>query len=59
MTERDEEGISDYFTIEINPFDDAQQEFVFTVNAARVQIDYLNTLSDGTDYSCMLYGIVQ
>lgn len=51
MTNRDEEGVADLFTVRLNPYNDAQQEFIFTLSAAGVQFDMINTLDNGFDVS--------
>lgn len=51
MTSRDYEGVADNFTVRLNPFNDAQQEFVFRVTAAGVQLDELFTIDNGSDES--------
>lgn len=51
MTSRDNEGIADNFTVRLNPYNDAQQEFVFRVTAAGVQMDELYTINNESDES--------
>lgn len=51
LTNRDEEGVADLFTVRLNPYNDAQQEFIFTISAAGVQFDMINTLDNGYDVS--------
>lgn len=51
LTNRDEEGVADLITVRLNPYNDAQQEFIFTLSAAGVQFDMINTLDNGYDVS--------
>ncbi len=51
LTERDNFGTSDAFGIMINPNNDGQNEFMFLVTAAGVQIDAQVSPSNGDDYS--------
>lgn len=48
---RDEDAVADQIDIRINPFNDAQQDFIFLVSAAGVQIDGISTLNNGDDYT--------
>ena len=50
ITNRDVFGASDHFSIQINGFNDGQQEYRFYVSAAGVQMDCLAT-EDNEDYS--------
>ena len=51
LTERDNFGTSDVFGITINPNNDGQNEFMFLVTAAGVQIDAQISPSNGDDLS--------
>lgn len=51
MTSRDNEGVADNFTVRLNPYNDAQQEFVFRVSASGVQFDELYTIDNESDES--------
>ena len=51
LTERDNFGTSDAFGITINPNNDGQNEFMFLVTAAGVQIDAQISPSNGDDFS--------
>ncbi len=51
LTERDSEGVADFFNVHINPYNDARQEFIFSVSAAGSQLDAINTVNGGTDAS--------
>ncbi|WP_281237944.1 DUF5916 domain-containing protein [Flavobacterium praedii] len=50
ITNRDSFGVTDYFSVFINGFNDGQQDFRFYVTAAGVQIDCITTESYN-DYS--------
>jgi hypothetical protein len=51
LARRDVFGTSDHFGLQINGYNDGQQEFRFFVSAADVQIDVFYTESNGEDYS--------
>lgn len=51
LTQRDVFGSADHFGMQINGYNDGQQEFRFFVSAADVQIDVFYTESNGEDYS--------
>ncbi|WP_445453846.1 DUF5916 domain-containing protein [Flavobacterium sp. 25HG05S-40] len=51
LTRRDVFGTADHFGVQINGYNDGQQEFRFFVSAADVQIDVFYTESNGEDYS--------
>jgi len=51
LTERDNFAIADHFGVQINGFNDGQQEFRFFVSAAGVQIDVFYTEANGEDFS--------
>jgi hypothetical protein len=51
LTKRDVFGTADHFGVELNGYNDGQQEFRFFVSAADVQIDVFYTESGGEDYS--------
>lgn len=51
LTQRDAFGSADHFGLQINGYNDGQQEFRFFVSAADVQIDVFYTESNGEDYS--------
>ena len=51
LTQRDNFGTSDVFGITINPNNDGQNEFMFLVTAAGVQIDAQISPSNGDDFS--------
>lgn len=51
LTERDNFGNTDIFGITINPNNDGQNEFMFIVTAAGVQLDAQISPSNGDDYS--------
>lgn len=51
LARRDVFGTSDHFGVQINGYNDGQQEFRFFVSAADVQIDVFYTESNGEDYS--------
>ena len=50
ITNRDSFGVSDYFSVFINGFNDGQQDFRFYVTAAGVQLDCIAT-EDTKDFS--------
>ena len=50
ITKRDVFGVSDHFSVNINGFNDGQQDYRFYVSAAGVQMDCIAT-EDGEDYS--------
>ncbi|MGQ7946460.1 DUF5916 domain-containing protein [Flavobacterium sp. WC2509] len=50
ITNRDTFGVSDYFSVFINGFNDGQQDFRFYVTAAGVQLDCIAT-EDNKDFS--------
>nr|WP_315195811.1 DUF5916 domain-containing protein [uncultured Flavobacterium sp.] len=50
ITNRDSFGVSDYFSVFINGFNDGQQDFRFYVTAAGVQLDCIAT-QDNKDFS--------
>jgi hypothetical protein len=51
LARRDVFGTSDHFGVQINGYNDGQQEFRFFVSAADVQIDVFYTEANGEDYS--------
>jgi hypothetical protein len=51
LTRRDVFGTADHFGIQLNGYNDGQQEFRFFVSAADIQIDVFYTESNGEDYS--------
>ncbi|MES2410386.1 MAG: DUF5916 domain-containing protein [Bacteroidota bacterium] len=51
LTERDNFGVADHFGVQLNGYNDGQQEFRFFVSAAGVQQDVFYTESNGEDYS--------
>ncbi len=51
LTERDNFATADHFGVQLNGYNDGQQEFRFFVSAAGVQIDVFYTESNGEDYS--------
>lgn len=51
LTERDNFGTTDVFGLSINPNNDGQNEFMFFVTAAGVQLDAQVSPSNGDDYS--------
>lgn len=51
LARRDVFGTADHFGVELNGYNDGQQEFRFFVSAADVQIDVFYTESNGEDYS--------
>jgi hypothetical protein len=51
LTQRDVFGSADHFGVELNGYNDGQQEFRFFVSAADVQIDVFYTQSNDEDYS--------
>ncbi len=51
LTERDKFATADHFGIQLNGYNDGQQEFRFFVSAAGVQIDVFYTESNGEDFS--------
>lgn len=51
LSQRDSFDTSDWFTFSINPYNDGQQEFQFTVTAANVQSDVFFTNENGSDSS--------
>jgi len=51
LTQRDVFGSADHFGVQINGYNDGQQEFRFFVSAADVQIDVFYTEANGEDYS--------
>jgi hypothetical protein len=51
LTQRDVFGSADHFGVQLNGYNDGQQEFRFFVSAADVQIDVFYTQSNGEDYS--------
>jgi hypothetical protein len=50
ITNRDNFGVSDYFSVFINGFNDGQQDFRFYVTSASVQLDCIATV-DNNDFS--------
>ncbi len=51
LARRDVFGTADHFGVQINGYNDGQQEFRFFVSAADVQVDIFYTESNGEDYS--------
>src|SRR6218665_1594998 len=51
LARRDVFGTADHFGVQINGYNDGQQEFRFFVSAADVQIDVFYTEANGEDYS--------
>ena len=51
LTERDKFATADHFGLQLNGYNDGQQEFRFFVSAAGVQIDVFYTEANGEDYS--------
>jgi hypothetical protein len=51
LTRRDVFGTTDHFGVQLNGYNDGQQEFRFFVSAADVQIDVFYTESNGEDYT--------
>ena len=51
LTERDNFATADHFGVQLNGYNDGQQEFRFFVSAAGVQIDVFYTEANGEDYS--------
>lgn len=51
LTQRDAFGSADHFGVQLNGYNDGQQEFRFFVSAADVQIDVFYTESNGEDFS--------
>lgn len=51
LARRDVFGTSDHFGVQINGYNDGQQEFRFFVSASDVQIDVFYTEANGEDYS--------
>jgi hypothetical protein len=51
LTRRDVFGTADHFGVQLNGYNDGQQEFRFFVSAADIQIDIFYTESNGEDYS--------
>ena len=51
LTGRDDFATADHFGIELNGYNDGQQEFRFFVSSAGVQIDVFYTESNGEDFS--------
>ena len=51
LTERDHFATADHFGIQLNGYNDGQQEFRFFVSAAGVQIDVFYTEANGEDFS--------
>lgn len=51
LTTRDNAGQADHFMVQLNGYNDGQQEFRFMVSAAGVQLDDLYTPSYGEDFS--------
>lgn len=51
LTRRDVFGTADHFGVQLNGYNDGQQEFRFFVSAADIQIDVFYTESNGEDYS--------
>lgn len=50
LARRDNFGVADHFGIQLNGYNDGQQEFRFFVSAADVQIDVFYTESNDEDY---------
>ena len=51
LTERDNFATADHFGVQLNGYNDGQQEFRFFVSAAGVQADVFYTEANGEDYS--------
>ncbi|MEO8516267.1 MAG: DUF5916 domain-containing protein [Flavobacterium sp.] len=51
ITQRDDDGSSDFFGVGINGYNDGQQEFRFFVTAAGVQLDCNSNPQTGEDFS--------
>ena len=51
LTQRDVFGSADHFGVQLNGYNDGQQEFRFFVSAADVQLDVFYTESNGEDFS--------
>lgn len=51
ITQRDDDGTSDFFAVDINGYNDGQQEFRFFVTAAGVQLDCNASDQTGEDFS--------
>ena len=51
LTTRDNFATADHFGIQLNGFNDGQQEYRFFVSASGVQIDIIYTEDNGEDYS--------
>ncbi|WP_395048165.1 DUF5916 domain-containing protein [Flavobacterium sp.] len=51
ITQRDDDGSSDFFGISLNGYNDGQQEFRFYVTAAGVQLDCNSNSQTGEDFS--------
>ncbi|MEO8234352.1 MAG: DUF5916 domain-containing protein [Flavobacterium sp.] len=51
ITQRDNDGSSDFFGVSINGYNDGQQEFRFYVTAAGVQLDCNSNSQTGEDFS--------
>ena len=51
LTERDNFATADHFGVQLNGYNDGQQEFRFFVSAAGVQIDVFYTEANGEDFS--------
>ncbi len=51
ITERDKDGVSDYFGVFINGFNDGQQSYCFYVGPTNCQSDCIQGTQGGEDYS--------
>ena len=51
ITQRDDDGSSDFFGVSVNGYNDGQQEFRFYVTAAGVQLDCNSNSQTGEDFS--------
>ena len=51
LTQRDNFATADHFGVQLNGYNDGQQEFRFFVSAAGVQIDVFYTEANGEDFS--------
>ena len=51
LARRDVFAVADHFGVELNGYNDGQQEFRFFVSSANVQIDVFYTESNGEDFS--------
>ena len=51
LARRDLFGTADHFGVQLNGYNDGQQEFRFFVSASDIQIDIFYTESDGEDFS--------